>query len=189
MRLFCVGRGTIREAVKILVSRNVLEIKRGKGTFVCENPGIIDDPLGFRYRAGKHKLISDLIDIRILLEPEIAALAAANATQADIAGMRTLALSINTLESGNRDYSNEDSKLHTLIAASSQNMVMSNIVPIIHYGIELYNRVLDKYETATALRLHTDIIDAIEAHDGDSARAAMRAHLEFNKKNVSRFQI
>ena len=30
-----VGRGTIREAVKILVSRNVVEIKRGRGTFVC----------------------------------------------------------------------------------------------------------------------------------------------------------
>ena len=37
-----VGRGTIREAVKILVSRNILEIRRGCGTFVCENPGVVD---------------------------------------------------------------------------------------------------------------------------------------------------
>ena len=39
-----VGRGTIREAVKILVSRNVVEIKRGRGTFVSETPGLMDDP-------------------------------------------------------------------------------------------------------------------------------------------------
>ena len=41
-----VGRGTIREAVKLLVSRNILEIRRGKGTFVAQEPGVADDPYG-----------------------------------------------------------------------------------------------------------------------------------------------
>ncbi len=41
-----VGRGTIREAVKILESRNIVEIRRGRGTFVCEHPGMMEDPLG-----------------------------------------------------------------------------------------------------------------------------------------------
>ena len=45
---FGVGRGTVREAVKILVSRNVLEIRPAKGTFVRENPGVADDPLGLK---------------------------------------------------------------------------------------------------------------------------------------------
>ena len=44
-----VGRGTIREAVKILESRNVVEIRRGKGTFVCNDIGKIGDPVGFRF--------------------------------------------------------------------------------------------------------------------------------------------
>ena len=47
-----VGRGTIREAVKLLVARNCLEIRRGKGTFVVEKPGQIEDPLGFAPAAG-----------------------------------------------------------------------------------------------------------------------------------------
>ena len=39
-----VGRGTVREAVKILVTRNVLEIRRGNGTYVVENPVQVQDP-------------------------------------------------------------------------------------------------------------------------------------------------
>ena len=44
-----VGRGTIREAVKLLVARNCLEIRRGKGTFVTEELGKVNDPFGFEF--------------------------------------------------------------------------------------------------------------------------------------------
>ena len=43
-----VSRTTIREAVKILCSSHILVIKRGNGTFVCENPGVPADPLGVK---------------------------------------------------------------------------------------------------------------------------------------------
>ena len=59
--LLNVGRGTIREAVKLLVSRNVLEIQRGRGTFVKQSPGVVDDPLGFSYMKDKFKLAQDLM--------------------------------------------------------------------------------------------------------------------------------
>jgi DNA-binding FadR family transcriptional regulator len=65
--------------VKLLVSRNVLEIRRGKGTFVTLRPGVADDPLGLAFFKDKHKLASDLIDIRLILEPQIAGFAAQNA--------------------------------------------------------------------------------------------------------------
>ena len=64
-----VGRGTIREAVKILVSRNVVEIKRGRGTFVCHHPGVVDDPFGFAFVKDKKKLAMDLCEIRMIIEP------------------------------------------------------------------------------------------------------------------------
>ncbi|MGB4255860.1 MAG: GntR family transcriptional regulator, partial [Rectinema sp.] len=44
--LFSVSRPTIREAVKILISQGIIEIRRGKGTYVTEVPGIAQDPLG-----------------------------------------------------------------------------------------------------------------------------------------------
>ena len=71
-----VGRGTVREAIKILESRNVVEIRRGKGTFVCDNIGKVGDPLGFRFASDKKKLAEDLSDFRAMLEPQIAEIAA-----------------------------------------------------------------------------------------------------------------
>ena len=70
------GRGTIREAVKLLVARNCLEIRRGKGTFVVEKPGQIEDPLGFAYVKDKITLAVDLMELRLQLEPWVAQLAA-----------------------------------------------------------------------------------------------------------------
>ena len=59
-----VGRGTIREAVKLLVARNCLEVRRGKGTFVVEKTGQIEDPLGFAYVKDKITLAEDLMELR-----------------------------------------------------------------------------------------------------------------------------
>ena len=49
MKELSVGRGTIREAIKSLVSRNIVEIRRGVGTFVAEKTGVVEDPLGFSF--------------------------------------------------------------------------------------------------------------------------------------------
>ena len=55
------GRNTVREALKILASRNVLEIRQGAGTFVSEKQGIPDDPLGFSMVNDHVKLTKDLL--------------------------------------------------------------------------------------------------------------------------------
>ena len=55
-----VGRGSIREGVKLLVARNVLEIRRGKGTYIAPNPGEVPDPLGFIYYPDQFQLALDL---------------------------------------------------------------------------------------------------------------------------------
>ena len=61
------GRNTVREALKILASRNVLEIRQGAGTFVSEKQGIPDDPLGFSMVNDHVKLTKDLLQVRIML--------------------------------------------------------------------------------------------------------------------------
>ena len=62
-----VGRSTVREAIKLLVSQNVLEIHRGNGTFVCEQTGVAADPLGLKFIPGKKKLGLDLCEIRFMI--------------------------------------------------------------------------------------------------------------------------
>ena len=79
-----VGRSTLREAVRSLVSRNILEVRQGSGTYVSENPGIGEDPLGFAFVEDTLKLTADLFSLRYILEPEVAILAAYNRTEEQI---------------------------------------------------------------------------------------------------------
>ena len=83
-----VGRSTVREAAKILISRNIIRIERGKGTFVSQNPGVSDDPLGFQFVQNKSQLILELLQLRSIIEPSLAELAAQNATEEEIERLR-----------------------------------------------------------------------------------------------------
>jgi DNA-binding FadR family transcriptional regulator len=187
-QLFHVGRGTIREAVKLLISKNILEIHRGKGTFVSEKLGVVEDPFGFTYAENKIQLVGDLITMRYILEPEIAFIAASNASVDEIERMKAIVSDIDSLAASNKDYSEKDVSFHTLIAESSRNMVMPQLIPVISYGINLYNHLLEKYETLRALAIHHDIINAIKARDAEQAKATMRKHLDYNKKSIAAYQ-
>ena len=77
-------RSSVREAMKLLASRNIVTIRQGSGTYISSSPGIVDDPLGFTFTGNKKKLINDLLEVRFLLEPPIAAMAATRADKKDI---------------------------------------------------------------------------------------------------------
>ena len=50
------GRSSIREAMKLLASRNIVTIRQGSGTYVASSPGVINDPLGFTFIENKQSL-------------------------------------------------------------------------------------------------------------------------------------
>ena len=62
-----IGRSSLREAMKLLASRNIVTIKQGSGTYVASSPGIVDDPFGFTFISDKKKLVQDLLEIRFYL--------------------------------------------------------------------------------------------------------------------------
>lgn len=179
-----VGRGTVREAVKLLVSRNVLEIRRGKGTFVSQEPGVIKDPLGLAFFSDKYKLALDLMEIRYILEPQIAAKAAEKAEEGEISEMRRISAEIEQVAQSGGNYTNLDVELHTRIAQCTRNLVMPSLIPTINSGIVLFNFFPYQVERMEAVRLHHEIIDAIAAHDPKWASDAMIRHLSYNKRNL-----
>ena len=133
-----VGRSTVREATKALVSRNILEVHRGNGTFVCEQTGLVQDPLGLRFQPDKKRLGLDLCEVRLMIEPEIAALAAQKATEEEIARMQALCDAIEEKVRRNENYGALDQQLHTLWAACTRNAIMPNLVPILSQAIPLF---------------------------------------------------
>ena len=63
-----VGRGTIREAIRELVSRNVLDVRQGAGTFISFKDGIPEDPLGLSFTDITDDMVFDMLEVRLLLE-------------------------------------------------------------------------------------------------------------------------
>jgi GntR family transcriptional repressor for pyruvate dehydrogenase complex len=179
------GRSTVREAVKILISRNILEIKRGTGTFVSEKKGMSDDPLGLVFVKESHKMAEDLMAVRFMIEPDIAAMAAKNAVDEDIEALERLRDEIEEMICRGENHLCKDIEFHSKIALSSKNIIVPRLVPIIHNAIQVFmdetNRELLK-ETVTS---HREIVEAIRKHDGMEAYDAMYLHLVYNRKLIN----
>ena len=84
------AEASVREAIRLLVSRNIVTVKQGSGTYLATSPGMTEDPLGFTFIENKQKLVHDLLEVRFLLEPSIAAMAAVHADDADIQKITSL---------------------------------------------------------------------------------------------------
>ena len=116
VELLGVGRNTVREALRILMSRNIVTIRQGSGTFISDKNGVSDDPLGFAMIEDRRKLTEDLIQVRVMLEPPIAALAAQNATGEDIRQLENILLGLEEQMILREDYADKDSQFHAQIA-------------------------------------------------------------------------
>ena len=115
------GRSSIREAMKLLASRNIVTIRQGSGTYIAASPGMVEDPLGFTFIGNKQKLINDLLEVRFLLEPSIAAMAATHADEKDIKKITALCDEVELLLKDQKDHTQKDIELHTAIAFICRN--------------------------------------------------------------------
>lgn len=181
MKELNVGRGTIREAIKSLVSRNIVEIRRGVGTFVAKNTGVVEDPLGFSFINNKKKLVKDSMDVRLLLEPSIARWAARNATDSEILEIIELSKRIEKAILNDEDYSDLDVEFHTKIANSSRNLVVENLIPILNMNIRSLIDVTHAVLREHTILSHKKIANAIKERDEEMAERLMREHIEINQ--------
>ncbi len=174
------GRNTVREALKILASRNVLEIRQGAGTFVSEKQGIPDDPLGFSMVNDHVKLTKDLLQVRIMLEPQIAALAAQCAKDHEIKELEEILEEMEAAMKKREDYSELDTKFHTKIAQCTHNIVMENLLPVIGKGVAVFAREVAQTEYDRTWISHRKIFCYIRDHKPFEAEMEMQYHLLYN---------
>jgi len=178
---FSVSRPTIREAVKILVSQNILEIRRGKGTYVRSEPGVSEDPFGFEFMQQKD-FVYNLAEIRTILEPLAAGLAARRASDEEIAGLQSISDEIDRLISEVHDEQVSAESLeqmallhiqfHTTLFKMSHNPVLDRMLPVLglaqteSFSNEaFYENFRKKYKEGS----HSDICNAIAGRDPKKA--------------------
>lgn len=185
--MFGVGRSTIREAIKMLASKRVLEVKRGSGTFVASTKPVDDsnDPLGLdSLKSDRFKLALDLVQVRLILEPEIAAMAAELASSEDIQELMNQCDKVEKLIEEGMNHTEEDIKFHTCIAKCSKNGVVQNLVPIINSSVAMFANITRRKLGKETIKTHRDIAEAIKNHDTVGAKCAMTMHLTYNRQMI-----
>jgi DNA-binding FadR family transcriptional regulator len=180
-----VGRSTMREGIRSLVSRNILQTQRGAGTFVAkEKVGVSDDPLGFAFIEDKHRLARDLMEIRLMIEPRIAALAAKNATRQEIEQINYLAQETENIILARQNHNDKDVEFHSKIATASKNLIAPTLLPIIQKSISIFIDITASQLIRETIDTHRSIAQAIERRDEIAASDAVYLHLIYNRQVI-----
>ena len=169
--MLSVSRGTVREAVRVLVSQGYLETRQGSGTYVLSTADA-GRPLTMARRAS----LRDQFEARVALDAEAARLAALRQTPAVIAGLRAL-----LAERGNYDGSDKaafiarDLAFHQAVIAAAQNTVLAGMYDFFSTLIaETIEATLGQDLPEPDMAAHAAIVDAIETGDPQAADAAVR---------------
>ena len=181
---FNAGRSTIREAVKSLASKGVLEVRQGAGTFVVNSSTVEDDPLRLSRYHDKLQLALELFDVRLMIEPEIAALAAQNASDDDIIEIKNLCDEVEKIYLSGNNHVRKDIEFHKKIAHSSKNRVVEELIPLIISAVYTFANVTHRLLLHETIETHRAITDAISRHDQTGARCAMEMHLIYNRQMI-----
>jgi len=178
MARFGVSRSTVREAVKILKTENIVDIRQGQGTFLCAKPGLAQDPLGLRF-ADQKELTAQLLETRLLIEPPVAALAAKRREQKHLDEMKKLLDKMDSAYLHGEDYTPYDAQFHSIIAQCTGNDVIERLLPTIHESIQAgyqhTKRVEGSYQRAS--QCHLDMYRGIMEGDSERARQAAQRHM------------
>ena len=177
---FHASRTAVREAMKILAQKGLLEMRPGRGTIVIDGTSqALRDSLGLMLRVARHDTSGDLVEVREILEPEIAALAAVRATERDIDDLRR---AVTIMEAHLHDadaFITADNFFHQVLARATQNdLILTLMDPIMELLSEQRKQIF--FVEGGPLRgqiYHKQLLDAVGRHDAEAASVAMRAHL------------
>jgi len=185
-----VGRGTLREGIKLLAARNILDIRQGAGSYVSHQRGIPDDPLGLTFLDDDKDLIVDMLDVRLLFEPHVARLAATKASREEKSAIVEQATEVERCIAAGESYVAADARFHRLIAEASGNQVFGNLTYILNTSIAKNIEITkDAQRDSNTIRYHRKIAKAIYEGRPNDAASYMNMHLqllrEFVRENMS----
>ena len=162
-----VSRITLREAIRILVTRHVLEIKRGKGTFVRED-----------YDNQTFEKFNIPPEVKIF-EPEIAYYATLRATDKELERINAIKNEIEDCITNKKSYAKQEMLFHCSIAQATHNEFMSRLEPVLQESIQK-GVFLYEYEHVSNQDIISDnkmIMEFMNDRNAEGARSAMRIHI------------
>jgi GntR family transcriptional repressor for pyruvate dehydrogenase complex len=187
---FQVSRTAVREAMKILAQKGLVDMRPGRGTIVIDGAReAMQHSIGLvmKLKLGEVGGSDNLVEVRELLEVEIAGLAAARATGKEIAAMREAVKVMDESLSNADAYIAADNCFHEALAQATQNtlifMLINSIVNLLSEQRKQIFEVAGGPERGQTH--HKRILESVVRRDPEAARAAMRSHLRQVREDVS----
>lgn len=176
---FKVSRNCLRQAIQALAERKILVSRRGDGTYVhtADETAVID-AFTLPIQAQK-ELLHEILEFRMLMEPQIAALAAKSITREELDRLKIIICDQERKILAGAEDAELDAAFHRGLATASKNRVIRQVMDTVH---DILNQSrAESLWSATRKKAsivgHLRIIDALENRDPDTAFEAMREHL------------
>jgi len=186
VELFKVSRGVIREALFMLSAKGIIEVKKGKGARVI-NPSIkpLLDPFSslVNYKCGDKGLIYSM-HVRVLIEPQITALAAESRSEKDIIKLNDCYLNMEKNKNDRKLLTFYDIEFHKMVSRSSGNPIFPIILEPIFHFMQTYHQESNEDLNADQITFdyHKKILYAIEQKNSAEAFRYMKEHLEVGQE-------
>ena len=173
-----VSRTTLRDAVRMLTSQGVLEVRRGKGTFVSTDEMIIGNFGIDNFDRIRIKL-KDLYEMRLIFEPEVTALACRRGTDEEIEAICRQGEQIAKIIQEGKDRTAADQEFHRLIVAAAHNDFMNQLLPLINRAVSESIFIASNKETLAqnTINDHALIMEFLRKRDEQGAKNAMEIHI------------
>lgn len=175
-----VNRATLREAIRILATNGVLEIRRGVGTFIKEYSAEKAEKLiGVSAFTDNNVDIRDLYEMRIVIEPEAAFYATERATETEMKNILHYGQVLEQKLIDNSERALEEQNFHKAIAKATHNMYMNKLIPALLQVIYIAVKVTQNNSElrVETIRDHRLIMDFMSQRDAEGAKTAMRLHM------------
>src|SRR6202162_6131027 len=182
-----IARTSLREALKAMELVGMLDSRVGDGTFVCPRSEFLARPLLWAFTGTNEAELRDVMEARVLLERDLAGLAAERGSEDEIAKTGDAVLAMRDSVASGTLMIEADMTFHLAVAQAAHNGVLENAVQLLRnlmrHWINL--KLLIPNVPARVLRHHEQIYEAIRRRDAEAARAAMRKHLEDTMRLVT----
>lgn len=173
-----VSRATLREAIRTLADRGVLEVRRGKGTFVSRRVEEIDD-FGFSSLERVRGQLRDLFELRSIFEPRAAALACQRATEEELANILARGEEVERCIRAGEDRTQADRAFHAAIVRGAHNEFLVRLLPLIDQAVSAALTAGEHQERLAedTCRDHALLMEFFRKRDGEGAGYAMAIHM------------
>ena len=175
------SRSGVREAVKILQSARVLEVRRGDGTFVTSlAPGLLLEGVGFAVELLQGDTLLEVMEVRRLLEPAATSVAALRITDDQLAELALVLQQMQERADDADGLMQADIAFHRLVTSSTGNETLVSLLDGLSgrtVRARVWRGIVEGNVTQTTIDEHRAILDALAARDPALAGAAALVHV------------